>query len=88
MLEFVVRLCYSSRQISRSAALDRDPMAHAFNGHTFGQFIGDAERRLASVREQERELTSLASLLESDGAALQASGANVGVATMPGSRSD
>jgi CheY-like chemotaxis protein len=46
-------------------------MAHAFNGHTFGHFIGDAERRLATVREQERELTSLADLLESDGADLQ-----------------
>ena len=57
-------------------------MAYAFNGHTFGQFIGDAERLLASAREQERELTSLASLLESDGATLQGPGTNVGVATM------
>lgn len=44
-------------------------MAYAFNGHSFGQFIGDAERVLASAREQERELTSLASLLENGGAA-------------------
>ena len=62
--------------------MDRDPMAYAFNGHTFGQFIGDAERLLASAREQERELTSLASLLESDGATLHGPGTNVGVATM------
>lgn len=54
-------------------------MAHAFNGHTFGQFIGDAERLLASVHDQERELTSLAQLLESDGAR-QTSPAAVGVA--------
>jgi len=57
-------------------------MAYAFNSHTFGQLIGDAERVLISAREQERELTSLANLLENEGAALQASGAHVGVATM------
>ncbi len=57
-------------------------MAYAFNGHSFGQFIGDAERALVSAREQERELTSLASLLENEGAALQAPGANISVATM------
>ena len=56
-------------------------MAHAFNGHTFGQFIGDAERHLAAVREQERELTSLADLLETDGAGLQTSGAAGGMVT-------
>jgi hypothetical protein len=57
-------------------------MAYAFNGHTFGQFIGDAERLLASACEQERELTSLAILLENDGATLHGPGTNVGVATM------
>ena len=55
-------------------------MAHAFNGHTFGQVIGDAERLLASVHDQERELTSLAELLESDGV-LKTSAAAVGAAT-------
>src|SRR5262245_46617555 len=39
-------------------------MAYAFNGLTFGQFIEDAERLLASARDQEQELESLASLLE------------------------
>jgi CheY-like chemotaxis protein len=57
-------------------------MAYAFNGHTLGQFIGDAERLLASAREQELELTSLASLLASDSAILHRSGTNLGVATM------
>ena len=56
-------------------------MAHEFNSHTFGQFIGDAKRVLASVREQERELTLLASLLEGDSAGLLASGSAIGVAT-------
>ena len=82
MLEFVVGLWYIPVQISRSVALDRDPMAYTFNGHTLGQFIGDTERLLASAREQERELTSLAILLESDGATLRGAGTNVGVATM------
>lgn len=41
-------------------------MAHAFNGHTLGQFISDAQRLLVSSREQERELSSLADLLGSD----------------------
>jgi len=47
-------------------------MAYAFNGLTFGQFIGDTERLLASAREQERELTSLASVLDGNGAASHA----------------
>lgn len=47
-------------------------MAHAFNGHTFGHFIGDAQKALASARAQERALTSLADLLEGDGAGLEA----------------
>ena len=55
-------------------------MAHAFNGHTFGQFIGDLKQLLVSAHEQERELTSVAGLLQGDGAGLQASGAGVGVA--------
>jgi two-component system, cell cycle response regulator DivK len=38
-------------------------MAYAFNGHTLRQFISDAERLLASAREQEQELTSLAGLV-------------------------
>ena len=56
-------------------------MAHAFNGHTFGQFIGDVKTLLASARAQERELASLAGLLQSDGAGLQPSGSGIGVAT-------
>ena len=46
-------------------------MAHAFNGHTFGQFIGDLTRLLSSAHEQEHELTSLAGLLQGDGLGLQ-----------------
>jgi two-component system cell cycle response regulator DivK len=56
-------------------------MAHAFNGHTFGQFIGDLKQLLVSAHEQERELTSVVGLLQGDGAGLQASGAGVGVTT-------
>jgi two-component system cell cycle response regulator DivK len=57
-------------------------MAHAFNSHTLGQFIGDVKRLMASAREQERELTSLAGLIQGDGAGLQASAAGgVGVTT-------
>lgn len=55
-------------------------MAHAFDAHTFGQLRGDAERLLASMRGQERELSSLADRLESD-AILEASGVAVSVAT-------
>lgn len=57
-------------------------MAQAFDAHTFGQLVGDAERLLVSAREQERELFSLADRLESD-AILEASGVGVGVATAP-----
>lgn len=55
-------------------------MAYAFDAHTFGQLIGDAERLLVSVRGQERELSSLADRLESN-AILEASGVAVGLAT-------
>jgi two-component system, cell cycle response regulator DivK len=41
-------------------------MAHAFNGHTFGEFLSDAQRLLTSAREQERELSSLAGLPGND----------------------
>jgi CheY-like chemotaxis protein len=54
-------------------------MAHAFNGHTFGQIIGDAERLLVSAREHEQELASLATLLESD-VILPTSGAGFAIA--------
>ena len=56
-------------------------MAYAFNGHTFGQFIADAERALASAREQEQEISSLAGLLKSDHVVLPTSGTSIAVAT-------
>jgi len=43
-------------------------MAHAFNGHGFGQFLGDVERLLNAAREHERQLTAFATLLEGEGA--------------------
>jgi two-component system cell cycle response regulator DivK len=56
-------------------------MAHEFNGHTFGQFIGDLKSLLASSREYERELMSLEGFLQNDGAGVQVSAAGVSVAT-------
>jgi CheY-like chemotaxis protein len=54
-------------------------MAYSFSGLTFGQFIEDAHRLLASARDQEQEITSLASLLEEQ-VVIPASPAGVAVA--------
>lgn len=43
-----------------------DRMAHAFDGHCFGELVSDAERLWAATLEQERELSSLSDLLETD----------------------
>jgi CheY-like chemotaxis protein len=55
-------------------------MTYAFDGDTFGQFLGDAERLLALAREQERELSSLADLVEGE-AVIEEATVGVGVAT-------
>ncbi len=58
-------------------------MAHAFNGHGFGQFLGDVERLLNAAREHERQLTAFATLLEGEGAVAQVSAVGLEVSTTP-----
>ena len=59
-------------------------MAHAFNGHGFGQFLGDVERLLNAARDHERQLTAFATLLEGEGAAaVPASAVGLELSTTP-----